>query len=603
MHTSINQVPKRLIFLIAVAFSIPHGSAQTQFVYTINNNTITITGHGSIVNAVTIPSTILVNGVNLPVTSIGAGAFQNTGITSVTIPNSVTSIGIAAFRACPSLTSVTIPNSITSIADYTFANCTGLNSVTIPLSVTSIGNYSFESCISLASVTIPVSVISIGTNAFEGSGLTKISIPISVTSIGNYTFASCTSLASVTIPISVTSIGNEAFFKCRALTSVTIPNSVTSIGDEAFFNCFALAEVTIPSSVANIGNEVFYNCNDLTNVTIPGSVTSMGEEVFGACFSLSNVTIGNGITSIAASTFVLCPKLTSVTIPNSVSSIGANAFEACANLISVYFTGSAPSADSTVFAADNNVTVYYLPDTSGWGSTFAGVSTVIFLNQPIISTFPVSLVVVTGTNASFSLAINSTLPPTYQWQLSTDGGNSWNSINGDAYTGVNSSNLTVTNATTTQLGYQFKAVITNSAGTITTAPVTLVVGTSNSQINWLFSYFSSEQLGEPAIVSGLSTPANDGIPNLLKYAFNLNPLVDGHSFLPQPTVSNGNLTLSVQSPQSDIIYTIQASTDLINWSTGGVTQINDTTNSTVTGSSAISTNTPVFLRIAVAPSQ
>ena len=147
----------------------------------------------------------------------------------------MTSIEWCAFEGCSGLTSITIPNSVTSIGQGAFHGCSGLTSINIPNSVTSIGSGAFYDCSSLTSVTIPNSVTSIRNSAFFGcSSLTSITIPNSVTSIGNWAFWNCSGLTSVTIPNSVTSIGDYAFQICKGLTSVTIPKSVTSIGDEAF---------------------------------------------------------------------------------------------------------------------------------------------------------------------------------------------------------------------------------------------------------------------------------------------------------------------------------------------------------------------------------
>ncbi|MFI3141572.1 MAG: leucine-rich repeat domain-containing protein, partial [Clostridia bacterium] len=141
-------------------------------------------------------------------------------LTSITIRNSVTSIGGSAFRSCTSLTSITIPNSVNSIGYNVFENCSSLTSITIPNSVTSIGEYAF-SCTSLTSITIPNSVTSIGKSAFSSCWrLTLITIPNSVTSIDSYTFKNCTSLTSITIPNSVTSICYGAFSGCTSLTSI-----------------------------------------------------------------------------------------------------------------------------------------------------------------------------------------------------------------------------------------------------------------------------------------------------------------------------------------------------------------------------------------------
>ena len=171
------------------------------------------------------------------------------------------------FSNCSRLTSITIPNSVTSIGDYAFINCSSMTSVTIPNSVNSIGNWVFRDCKSLTSVTIPNSVTSIGEYAFSFcSGLTSVTIPNSVTSIGEYAFSSCSGLTSVTLLNSVTSIGNGAFCNCSGLTSLTIPNSVISIGRNAFSSCTSLTSVAIPNSVTSIGGEAFSGCSGLITV-------------------------------------------------------------------------------------------------------------------------------------------------------------------------------------------------------------------------------------------------------------------------------------------------------------------------------------------------
>jgi len=124
------------------------------------------------------------------------------------------------------------------IGNSAFAGCTGLTSVTIPESVTEIKNYTFKGCTGLTSVTIPESVTEIGWGAFKGCiGLTSMTIPKSVTEIGRRTFESCTGLTSATIPESVTKIGDYAFKGCTSLTNVTIPEGVTHIDEEAFSDC------------------------------------------------------------------------------------------------------------------------------------------------------------------------------------------------------------------------------------------------------------------------------------------------------------------------------------------------------------------------------
>ena len=164
---------------------------------------------------------------------------------TITIPNSVTTIGIQAFYYCTGLTSITIPNSVTSIGARAFYGCTGLTSITIPNSIMTIEESAFSGCTGLTSITIPNSVTTIEGNAFSGcTGLTSITIPNSVMTIEGNAFYGCSGLTSVTIPNSVTTIGTGAFYGCTNLTSIVIGNSVTSIGSRAFWRCKGLASVT-----------------------------------------------------------------------------------------------------------------------------------------------------------------------------------------------------------------------------------------------------------------------------------------------------------------------------------------------------------------------
>jgi len=224
----------------------------------------------SSLTSVTIPNSV---------TSIGGFAFNKcTSLTSVTISNSVTSIGGSAFGNCSSLTSIVIDSG--NIVYDSRDNCNaiietatnrlifGCKNTVIPDSVTSIGSAAFDGCSSLTSITIPDSVTSIGNNAFYNCrDLTNVTIGSGVTSIGQGVFYNCSSLTSVTIPNSVTSIGSDAFYDCSGLTSVTIPNSVTSIGEHSFAGCSGLTSVTIPNSVTNIGSNAFNACSGLQSIT------------------------------------------------------------------------------------------------------------------------------------------------------------------------------------------------------------------------------------------------------------------------------------------------------------------------------------------------
>ena len=312
------------------------------------------------------------------VTSIGSYAFSNcSGLTSVVIGNGVTSIGNSAFYGCSGLTSVHITDlakwcgisfGSTEANPLYYAHDLCLNgekvtTLTIPDSVTSIGGSAFYNCSSLTSVTIPNSVTNIEYSAFDQCNkLRNVTIPQYVCTNGlKFSFRAYDSIVNVTINEGVTSIGDYAFSYCSGLTSVTIPNSVTSIGEGAFYGCRCLTSVTIPSGVTSIGSYAFYDCGRLTSVTIPSGVTSIGQWSFGDCYDLTSVTIPSGMTSIGDRAFYNCRMLTSVTIPDSVTSIEDYAFYNCRGLTNVTMSGDCPSMGSRSFDSVNSSCVVHLP--------------------------------------------------------------------------------------------------------------------------------------------------------------------------------------------------------------------------------------------------
>ena len=224
MKTMLNTLKTTLLSLLGGLLLAAPQMAQAQFTYTTNNGALTVTGWTGSGTTADIPS--MANG--LPVVAIGTQAFFNqTGLTSVTIPNSVTNIG-----------------------DWAFFYCTGLTAIQVdPLNA----NYS-----SLAGV------------LFNKAQSLLLQYPIGIA--GSYIIGN-----------SVTSIGSYAFSSCSGLTSVTIPNSVTSIGSYAFYNCYRLTSVTIPNSVTSIGNEAFAYCSQLRTAFFQGNAPTAGSSPFGSC--------------------------------------------------------------------------------------------------------------------------------------------------------------------------------------------------------------------------------------------------------------------------------------------------------------------------------
>ena len=310
---------RSIVALFSLLFLISFCTAKTAIVdgiewtYTVSNGTAIIgTGTyrspvipGSTIGTLIIPSTL----GGYPVTEIGCYAFYDcTGLTSVTIPSSVTFIRSEAFYRCRSLTSITIPEGVTEIGDYAFYGCSGLTSIAIPEGVTEIGDYAFYGCSKLTSVIIP-------------NGVTKIS---------DYVFSKCSSLVSITIPEGVTEIGDYAFEKCSKLTSATIPKGVTYIGSSAFSGCSGLTgNLVIPENVTSIGGDAFGGCSGLTgNLVIPKGVTYIGMNAFSGCSGLTgDLVIPAGIATIYHNTFSYCKGLSgTLIIPKSVKKIENGAF-------------------------------------------------------------------------------------------------------------------------------------------------------------------------------------------------------------------------------------------------------------------------------------
>lgn len=324
-----------------------------------------------------------------------AAFFGCWSLTSVIIPNGVTSIGNDAFCACSLLTGITIPDSVTSIGDDAFWECSLLTSITIPDGVTSIGNCAFYGCKSLTHITVPDGVTYIGDWAFLGcsaltgiqvdennpdyssfdgvlysknkshliccpAGKNEVEISDGVTNICDYAFCGCESLAGIMIPSGVTSIGEAAFCICGSLKSISIPDSVTSIGEAVFYGCSSLESITIPEGVTNIGDYAFDLCKALWEIQVnennpnytsfEGVLYSKDKTHLLRCpEGHAGVNILGSVTVIADGAFCACSRLTGIVIPYSVTSIGAGAFESCHGLASITIPNSVRSVGDGAF--------------------------------------------------------------------------------------------------------------------------------------------------------------------------------------------------------------------------------------------------------------
>ena len=326
-------------------------------------------GGSEIVATVGLAYKINDDGTAYAVTGIGTATDMDIVIPSTYNGLPVTGIGERAFYYCSGLTEITIPDSVTGIGDGAFYYCSGLESITVEAG-NSVYHSSGNCLIETGSKTL-----------IAGCKNSKIPTDSSVTGIGNDAFSGCGGLAEITIPDSVTGIGKWAFFECSGLTEITIPDSVTSIGECAFLHCDGLESITVEagnsvyhssgnclietgsktliagcknseiptdSSVTYIGSYAFESCSGLTEITIPDSVTGIGDGAFYYCSGLESVTIGNGVKGIGERAFADCDGLTEITIPDSVTSIGGWAFADCRGLTIYCEADSQPSEwDST----------------------------------------------------------------------------------------------------------------------------------------------------------------------------------------------------------------------------------------------------------------
>ena len=359
------------------------------------------------------------------VTAIGNMAFRTaTSITSVTIPDSVTSLGTFKFAFCEKLVRITvdannqhyksvdgniytkdgktlvqyaigktdvqfvIPDGVTNIDSVAFYGCKSLCNIIIPDSVTSIASYAFYNCESLVDIELHDSLTMIGYSAFDntayyntsanwknevlyiGKHLIKAKETISgeytvksgTLTIADYAFYGCTAVTSVEIADGVRSIGDYAFDHCSELTGVAIPDSVKSIGDYVFQYCSKLAAITIPYGVTSIGKYAFYQCTGLLNIDIPNTVTIIGDSALQYCTSLANITIPNSVTSIGDSAFYNCKSIINITIPESVKYIGDRAFSWCTALTNITIPDGVTDIGDYMFQYCTSLTNITIPD-------------------------------------------------------------------------------------------------------------------------------------------------------------------------------------------------------------------------------------------------
>ena len=218
-------------------------------------------------------------------------AFKGNEITSISLPNTISVMGVACFESCSSLKSAVLPSGLTSLGKSCFYDCRNLASVTLPEGITRLADFCFAECTSLSSITLPNSITDMGFRCFfRCSGLESVTLPEGITLLPSNCFESCSSLVSVNLPGSILSLGSDCFISCTSLSSITLPEGLEMISGRCFYRCTSLTSIKLPRSLNYIGGSCFANCSYLTDVTCqwdtPAGVdadTDIFENIYTEC--------------------------------------------------------------------------------------------------------------------------------------------------------------------------------------------------------------------------------------------------------------------------------------------------------------------------------
>jgi hypothetical protein len=319
-----------------------------------------------------------------PVTVVNSFPYNRETMTSIKLPDTITTIGSSAFSGCSKLKNITLPDNVTTIGNYAFSACTSLEQITIPKNVTTIDSGAFYRCTGLTDIIIPNNVTTIGSSAFYGcTALKNVTVGTGVTSLGNYAFQNCDNIEKVRIidlakwcTISFASDYSSPLFYTKELyledsetptTNLVIPDDVTSISSYAFRSCKFLTSITIPESVTTIGDCAFLYCINIEQINFNAeeitNTCSMSERSafinVGMLVPETKLVVGNKVKSIPSCLFTYsdinsvefeadsvckslepgafygCYTLSNITIPASMTTIYANVFGSCTGLTSI----------------------------------------------------------------------------------------------------------------------------------------------------------------------------------------------------------------------------------------------------------------------------
>ena len=364
-----------LIYLGSILY-VYNGDMPADTQITVREGTTAI-ANGAFNKQSNLTSVVLPNGL----TSIGDRAFAGTSLTQVTIPASVTDIGSEAFNDAAKLASVTFNEGLKTIGDSAFDGCSLLNTVALPNSLTKLGKSAFlyagrdaataDGTLTIGgglteiperafmgmsktggAVAIPSGIVSIGTYAFYNTGFSSISIPDGVTTIGASAFASTKQLKAITLPGSVSTLGNNVF-QSSGIASATLNGTFTKIPESTFSGCDALTEITWQKTITEIGEKAFQSADALDEIDLTG-IVHIGAYAFNPDSSnvsngVSKVTFWEGLLTIGDFAFADAPITGELVLPSTLTTIGSQAFKGCKKITKVNIPGSVETFSSSAF--------------------------------------------------------------------------------------------------------------------------------------------------------------------------------------------------------------------------------------------------------------
>lgn len=357
--------------------------------YIIDENNA-IVKRGVYTGELIIPSQIEYNGNSYMVTSLDNAFDGCKSLSSVTLPNCISTFGNKEFWGCRELINVNIPNSL-NVLDGAFRECTSLTKCTIPSTITSIGNFTFDGCTSLEYIEFetPSSLNFIGDYAFENcTALKSVLFPNSLTSIGELAFAFCDNITELNLSENLTTIGESSFVVCSSLKTLNIPKSILKIGKASFTECSGLESIKVEDG--NTKYDSRNNCNAIIethsntlilgckNTVIPKDLTKIGWCAFGGTINMDNIEIPSSVIDIEGLAFWRCTGLNRMTIGTNVEKIGNGAFQECSELHTIIAPPSVKAIETNAFRECPSIKDFYI-----YAQGIPTTDAEAFINSPI----------------------------------------------------------------------------------------------------------------------------------------------------------------------------------------------------------------------------